>query len=188
MDTKYKTLLLLVLLIGLGAGATLTTIENTPPAVAPSFGWSYFDKNDQIIADIDTATISGTVTFKAVLINTPNPAVASVLLQVYRSSDNALMNTWVFTPTPASGIVVDTWVLAFDTTQLADGEYRFDFLYVLASDTGDTNPILLSSLYFNFNDGEGLGAQPEPFDPLLLTLGSSLVLVLALYTVLKRRR
>ena len=125
------------------------------------------------------------MTFEATLTNSPNPPVDQVILRVYRSSDDSLIDTWVFS------ISGDLYTLAFDTTQLSDGEYDFVFSFKPLRLGGGSSYETLSVLYFSFSDDTGTGNDgddpPPPEIPIAVTLGGLGILSIAIVMVLRRR-
>jgi len=179
MEDRYKVLVLTLLVLGLGAGAALTTVQNTQP-VAPTFSWTFYDRDGNVIPDIHSATISGTVKFKAVLTNTPTISVDKVTLGIFTADDYTFVDRQDFTE-----VSPGVYELLYDTTTIPDGEYTFEFQYLLET---STVPLSVLTLNFDFlgDQGSASGQEPDTSVPLILTAGG-LVTVLALIVVIRRR-
>ena len=169
---------------------SFTTIDNPTGPVAPVFTKSYFDSQGAVISNIDTATISGTVTFKAELMNRPDLVtdVAEVVLTITPDDAGAgAFGTYTFTRNELNdGSFGNVFTLILDTTTIPNGDYVFTFTYILVGGDAST-AVTFSALSFNFTDGEG-NTTYQISNNLISIIAVTGVGLLIIIIVMKRRR
>ncbi len=183
MDNKDKTIIALVLVVGLIAGSSLfvTTVQNTDEQteVDPQVELRVYDSSGEEITDIYSATISGTISFAGHITNDPYPAVESMKMFVYPvqedGSKGSLIETIYLTQDSE-----DTRVYSADwaSTSVPDGDYILEFYVVqeaAGGGSGDGDETMFSSFAFSSADNDGyLDPVEESHDyliPLLVVGG-----------------
>lgn len=188
MNTTRKLLVIaLAFALVLCVGASFTTIDNQPDIVAPQMSLAMFDSDGIEITDFTTATVRGTVTFRATVTNTPYPAVEIVKMTV----TGAGTGTHYFEQSPSN---TNIWTLELDTTTYPDGEYTFTSSYTTAvidppsggGGGGGSVEMPFSVLSFSFVDGDGSSVIGPDYSQVIM-IGAGIVGVGALLFWYRRR-
>ena len=156
-----------------------TTIYNRPEVEVITTEMTIFatDGTD-ITADFEAATISNTITFEIKILSGWDRVHGVTLVVEGISEDASPGGYW-----SCEQVVGDVtlWRINFDTAQLNNGQYKFDFYYTeeLPPETYGGEPVfqdtLFSTFQFQWEDGEGfltgMGIDPMIFMVAIVIVG-----------------
>lgn len=170
------------------------TIVYNPPELEPieTVMTIYDSEGNDITTDFDDAVISRTVTFK-VEFTSGSDRIRNVTLVVEGISDEASPGGyWSF-----SNSLLDesVWTIVYDTLQLNNGHYSFDFYYVeeVPSETYGGDPDYYDVMFstFNFSWFDGVGDLEKPEIPFIFVIGISVaiaILSVSIYVYSKTKK
>ena len=183
-NTKFAIVVITILVIVAMTGSLFTTIYNPTGTIAPVFEQTFYDDLGNEIVDIHSATISGMVTFTAVVTNDPNPDVSRVTLSITPDGSDTPFGTYIFTQR-VNNVGQDEFTLILDTTTIPNGDYVFDFTYNLVTDVAGDVGVSFSSLLFNFNNGDG--TSPASVDMLTMLMLAGVGVLVVVFIFKKRK-
>lgn len=158
----------LMLLIG---STYFTIVQNVPSetGIETNVVW-YKADGTTIIPDFETATISGTIKARVYFsdymrtVSGITYTLDIVICTVHAKSGTGYatdpLKTWDGVVNQRTHGATDYWI-TIDTSQIADGEYRFDIETSWISTTGPPIDEVYLSVYASFVSGETMGADGD---------------------------